>query len=70
MCGCYIWNYGEGKALTVEEIAFELEIYREYLKRRKIDGIIFCSNCCADVGGVAVDFLRQWIKEHGNEEIF
>ena len=69
MAGCYIWNYGEGKALTVEEINFELEVYREYLKNGKIDGIIFCSNCCADVGGAAVDHLRQWIKNHGDEDV-
>lgn len=69
MAGCYIWNYGEGKALTVEEMAFELDVYRQYLKSGKIDGIIFCSNCCADVGGPAVDHLRQWIREHGEEEL-
>ena len=69
MTGCYIWNYGEGKPLTPDELKFECETYYEYLKAGKTEGIIFCSNCCADVGGPAIDFLRGWIREAGEEEI-
>ena len=69
MTGCYIWNYGEGKPLTPDQMAFEIETFSDYLKAGKTDGIVFCSNCCADVGGPAVDFLRRWIRENGEKEL-
>ena len=69
MTGCYIWNYGAGRPLSIDELKVECETYFDYLKQRKTDGIIFCSNCCADIGGEAIDFLRGWIREIGNEEI-
>lgn len=70
MNGCYIWNYGEGKPLTVKEIKFECEAYYNMIKQGKSEGIIFCSNCCADLPEAqeAVDWLRGWIKEVGEEE--
>ena len=69
MTGCYIWNYGAGRPLEVDELKFECETYYDYIKQGKTEGIIFCSNCCADIGGAAVDYLRGWIKEVGEEEI-
>ena len=69
MTGCYIWDYGYGKPLTIDEIKFECELYYDLLKAGKTEGVIFCSNCCADVGGPAVDWLRGWIREAGEEEI-
>lgn len=39
------------------------------IKKGKSEGIIFCSNCCADIGGPAVEWLRGWIREAGEEEI-
>lgn len=69
MTGCYIWNYGEWKPLTPDELKFECETYYKLIKAGQSGGIIFCSNCCADVGGPAVDWLRGWIREAGEEEI-
>ena len=69
LAGCYIWNYGAGKPLTVPEIQFECEAFYEMIKNGKAEGIIFCSNCCADIGGPAVEWLRGWIREAGEEEI-
>jgi hypothetical protein len=69
MAGCYIWNYGAGRPLTPAELRFECETFCDYLKKGKLDGIIFCSNCCADIGGPAIDFLRGWIREVGEEEL-
>ena len=71
MTGCYIWNYGEGRPLTREQIRFECESYYELIKQGKSEGIIFCSNCCADLPEAkeAVDWLRGWIKEAGEETV-
>lgn len=69
MLGCYMWNYGDGKALTVAEIRMQCEKYHEWIKAGKAEGIIFCSNCCADLGLEAVEWVRRWIKDFGDEEI-
>lgn len=69
MAGCYMWNYGEHKALTIPEIQGQCEKYYNWIKKGDIEGIIFCSNCCADLGLEAVEWVRQWIREVGDTEI-
>lgn len=69
MNGCYIWNYGEGKPLTIEDIKFECETFHQLIKKGDSEGIIFCANCCADVGGPAIEWLKGWIKEVGEETV-
>ena len=68
MNGCYLWNYGEGKPLTREQIETECETYRRHILEGTSEGIIFCSNCCADLGAEAVDFVRAWIEQHAEDE--
>ena len=69
LTGCYIWNYGEGKPLTVDEIQYECQTYYDLIKKGLSEGIVFCGNCCADLGLEAVEWLRGWIREAGEEEI-
>ena len=69
MAGCYMWNYGEEKPLTDEEMTFQLELYCRLLRERKIDGIILCSNCIADLKIEAVEYMRRFLAEHGDDEI-
>lgn len=69
LAGCYMWNYGEKKPLTIEQMKFQLERYRQWMKDGIIEGIVLCSNCIADLGLETVDYTRNWIMEHGNEEI-
>jgi hypothetical protein len=69
MLGCYMWNYGQGKPLTLDEIQAQCEKYYNWIKEGKAEGIIFCSNCCADLGLNAVEWVRNWINEVGDHEI-
>lgn len=69
MTGCYMWDYGNGKALTSEQMNLQLEIYREYLKAGRLEGVILCSNCISDLGIAAVDQTREWLHLHGQEEL-
>lgn len=69
MAGCYMWNYGEQKPMTAEEMSYQVDLYRRMLREGRIDGIIVCSNCIADLGIEAVEYMRKYIEEHGDEEI-
>jgi hypothetical protein len=67
MLGCYLWDYFNCVPLTIPEIQKQCESFYSWIKAGKADGVIFCSNCCVDLGGAAVDWVRDWIKEAGDE---
>lgn len=39
------------------------------LKEGKIDGIIFCSDCITDLPIEAIEWTRNWLFEHMDDEI-
>ena len=66
LAGCYMWNYGEGQPLTDEQMEYQLEVYLKYIKAGKIEGLVLCSNCIADIGLSAVDIMKRWIDRNGD----
>ena len=69
LAGCYMWNYGESKPLTPEQMKHQCEVYLRYVMDGKIEGIIFCSNCIADLGIPEVEWTRRWIAEHADQVV-
>lgn len=69
LVGLYMWDYGGRKELPNEWMQHQLDCVYKLLKEKTIDGVIFCSNCIADIGIHAVDMAKIWIEKHGNEEI-
>lgn len=69
LVGYYMWNYGEGKPLTMEQLEIQSERYYKWLKEGYIEGIIFCSNCIADLGLEAVEWIKNWITAIADEKI-
>ena len=68
-CGCYLWDYGNGKALTREQMQHQLDVYYKFMKTGQLTGIIICSNCIADVGLESVGQMQEFLKLHGEEEM-
>ncbi len=68
MAGIYLWDYGKGKPLTLRQMEDQCELCREMLAEGSLDGMIFCSNCIADIGLETADWTRKWIAEHIAEE--
>jgi hypothetical protein len=64
-----LYNYGDSRPLTRDEMAFQLEIYYRFLKEGRIQGVIACANTVADVELEAVDYFRRWLAEHGDETL-
>jgi hypothetical protein len=69
LAGCYMWDYGNKKPLTIEQMEYQCAIYKDYMLKGKIEGIIFCSHVIADLGIEACDWTRQWIKQVGDIEL-
>ena len=69
IAGCYLWNYGEGKPYTPEEMQFQLDVYLEYIKAGVIEGLMICSNCCSDIGLPTVDQMLEWLDKNGDIEV-
>lgn len=67
--GCYLFNYGDSCPMTLDEMKFQMDLYYKFLKEKKIQGVIVCSNNIADTGLEAPEYLRQWLAEHGEEEL-
>ncbi len=65
--GCYMWNYGKSKPLTMDEMKFQLDVYYKYLMDGRLKGMVLCSNCIADIGLETVEYTKKWIAEHGDE---
>ena len=62
-----MWDYGGKCEMSLENMEFQLEIYKKWLIEGRIRGIVLCSNCIADIGLSAVDFTKKWIEQ--NKEI-
>ena len=60
--GLYMWNYGEYRPMTDEEMNFQFKKYEELLKSGDIDSVILCSNAIADLGIKAVDMTKEWVQ--------
>ena len=69
LAGCYLYNYGDSRPLTRDEMAFQLDIYYRFLKEGRIDGVIACANTVADVDLEAVAVFKNWLREHGDETL-
>ena len=65
--GVYMWDYGAGKPMTAEEMRRQCEVCYDLIRAGKLEGMIFSSNCIADLGLEAVEWTRKWIREKGEE---
>jgi hypothetical protein len=68
LAGCYLWNYGECRPMTVAQMEFQCGKYLQWIARGDLDGIIFCSNTLGDIGLESAEWLRTWIGEVADQE--
>ena len=65
--GLYLYDYGNHAEMPMELMKFQCRTFEKMLLDGRSDGLILCSNCCADVGLKTVDWTRDWLKEIGSE---
>jgi len=67
--GCYLYNYGQFREFKAADMEMQLEKFAGLIREGVSEGITLCSNCVADLGFEAVEYTKQWLKEHGDELI-
>lgn len=60
--GCYLYDYGNRQPLSLEAMQCQCEVYKDYIDRGLLEGIIVCSNCCADIGLETAEWMQEWIR--------
>jgi len=69
LLGCYMWNYGEKKALPVSLMRHQCELGLRWLREGRIKGMIFLSNNICDMDLETVDWTRRWVHQIGDERL-
>ncbi|MBO5689503.1 MAG: hypothetical protein J6S73_06185 [Lentisphaeria bacterium] len=67
--GLYGHDYGNQTFMPLDRVRKQCEFYTNALKKDELQGVIVCSNCIADIGLPAMDYIRDWIAEVGEEEV-
>lgn len=67
--GCYMYDYGNNRPMELSVMKKQAKQYEEWMLSGKSDGLVLCSNCCADVGLETVPWTKQWLREIGNIEL-
>lgn len=69
LAGCYMYDYGNRKVMPVDLMQKQCELGLQWMRDGRLDGLIFCSNCCADLGMPAVEWTRDLIARVGDDTI-
>ena len=67
--GVYLFDYPSGQPVPVEYMQLQCEYGLSLLKEKRIDGMIFLTNCVMGVGLPSDYWLRDWIDQVKNIEL-
>lgn len=67
--GCYMYDYGNNRPMPMDIMKKQADQYEKWMLDGTSDGLVLCSNCCADVGLEAVPWTRDWLKELSKIEV-
>jgi hypothetical protein len=61
--GCYLWDYGRKQPMPPGLMRHQCEVGLDWLRRKKIEGMIFLASCLCDLELEAVEWTRGWIAQ-------
>ena len=64
--GIYMWDFGNGKPITMELMKLQLDFALEKFKQGEIEGMIFHCTPLVNLDLEAVKYSKKWIAEHAN----
>ena len=59
--GCYMYDFGKRKPLSVELMKQQTELGYQWLRQGRIKGMIFLASPVCDLDLESVEWTRQWI---------
>ena len=69
LLGIYMWDFGLNRPLPMELMRMQCETALRWLRDGKIEGMIFLASNICDMDIEAVQWAKEWIAEHGDENI-
>lgn len=69
LLGCYLFDYGDNKQMTVDRMKGQCELGLRWLHEGKIEGMIFLASNVCDMDLPAVEWTRKWTTLVGKQKI-
>ncbi|MFA6472698.1 MAG: hypothetical protein WCU00_11730 [Candidatus Latescibacterota bacterium] len=69
LLGCYMWDYGNKRPMPLDIMKRQCELGLQWLKEKRIDGMIFLGSNICDLGLETVEYTRSWIREIGGQRL-
>lgn len=67
--GCYLVDFTRKTSIPVPAMQRQCEMGLEYLKQKRIAGMMFLSNGVMDLGFESVEWTRRWIEKVGDTRL-
>src|SRR5581483_3271169 len=67
--GCYMWDYGTHHPMPLALMQKQCQMGLDWLKKGRIEGMIFLASCICDLNLEAVEWTRNWIRQVGGEKL-
>jgi hypothetical protein len=69
MLGCYMYDFGDKKPISISAMKFQCELALEWIHQGRIEGIVFDESDICDLGLEAVEWSRDWIRQVGDQNL-
>jgi hypothetical protein len=67
--GCYLWDYGGKRPMPLDLMRNQCELGLDRLRQGRIEGMIVLASCLCDLELEAVEWIRGWIAQVGEEQL-
>jgi len=65
-----MWGFGSGKPIPIDLMRRQCELGLQWLKVKRIEGLIFLATNICDLGLEAVEWSRHWIAQVGDQPLW
>jgi len=67
--GCYLVDFTRKISIPIPAVQRQCDLGLEYLKQKRLEGMMFLGNGVMDLGFEAVEWTRQWIQKVGDTRL-
>ncbi len=69
LLGLYMWDFGLSAPMPMDAMEHQCRLGLQWLRMGRIEGLVFLSNCIADLELEAVEYARRFIAEVGDKPL-